>query len=95
VNAGANDGSRTCDLLITNRLIPKNSKIHNKPQQSNPVKSIHSPFYLIVSCCHLLPHFADKWSKNGALIYTVTHKEKGLRRANVNKPQISLTPTVK
>jgi hypothetical protein len=37
----------------------------------------------------------QKWSKNGALIYTVTHKEKGLRRANVNKPQISLTPTVK
>jgi methylase of polypeptide subunit release factors len=33
--AGANDGSRTCDLLITNPPILKNSK---KPQQATTIK---------------------------------------------------------
>jgi hypothetical protein len=54
VDTGANDGSRTCDLLITNENKPKN---HNKPQQPKALNSITYLIKPIAIYRELLPAF--------------------------------------
>jgi hypothetical protein len=75
VDTGANDGSRTCDLLITNENKPKN---HNKAQQLKAINSITYPIKPITIYRELLPAFIINWDKIGTKIYNASHELKRL-----------------